>query len=105
DLLTLGFSRLRDVGDYGVEQLLQITRRQIERFLPRIEPRQAQQVADQALHALAMPRDDLEELIRLLRIRTIVQQRLNVATNRRERRTQLVRDVGHEVAADLIRAP
>ena len=34
-----------------------------------------------------------------------VRQRLDVAANRRQRRAQLVRDVGDEVAADLIGAP
>ena len=34
-----------------------------------------------------------------------VRQRLDVAADRRQRRPQLVRDVGDEVAADLIGAP
>ena len=45
------------------------------------------------------------KLPRLLRIRRLVEQRLDVAADRRQRRAQLVRDVGDEVTADLVGPP
>ena len=41
----------------------------------------------------------------VLGVRLVVEQRFDVAADRRQRRAQLVRDVGDEVAADLIGAP
>ena len=48
--------------------------------------------------------DDLEEVLPRLRVLGIVEQRFGVALDRGERRAQLVRDVGDEVAADLVGA-
>ena len=83
----------------------------LDRLLSGVEPRQAQQVAHQALHPQRVPADDLEEapdlrgfgpLIAL--IRALIEQRLDVAADSRERRAQLVRDVGDEVTANAIGA-
>ena len=49
-----------------------------------------------------VPRDDLEELARAVGIGRVVEQRFHISANRRERRPQLVRHVGDEVAPDLI---
>ena len=51
-----------------------------------------------------MTRDDVEEAARLGVGRHEIEQRLDVAPDRGERRAQLVRDVGDEVAADPIGA-
>ena len=48
--------------------------------------------------------DDLEEPVPRLVVFGIVQQRFGVALDGGERRAQLVRDVGHEVAANLVGA-
>ena len=73
-------------------------------FLSRVEPRQPQQVAHQSFHAQGVARDDLEEAPRTRRLGAAVEERLDVAADRGERRAQLVRDVGHEVAAHAIGA-
>ena len=73
-------------------------------LLAGVEPRQPQQVAHQPLHPQRVARDDLEEAPRLRRVGAAVEQRLDVAAHRGQRRAQLVRDVGDEVAADAIGA-
>jgi hypothetical protein len=70
-----------------------------------VEAGQSQQVANHALHPYRMPRNRLEKLPRVLGIRGAVQQRLHVPANGRERRAQLVGDIGDEVAPHLICAP
>ena len=89
----------------ALKDLLHVAARRLEQLLPRIEPREPQQVLDQPLHARRVPRDDLEELPRAVGVGRLVEQRLDVAADRRERRAQLVRHVGDEVAPDLIGAP
>ena len=74
-------------------------------FLAGVEPRQPQQVAHQPLHAQRVARDDLEEAPRRGAVGAAVEQRLDVAAHGGQRRAQLVRDVGDEVAADPIGAP
>ena len=79
----------------------------LERLLAGVEPRQAQQVAHQPLHPQRVAADDLEE--RAARPAASVpcrpvEQRLDVAADGGQRRAQLVRDVGDEVAADPIGA-
>ena len=76
---------------------------EIERLLAGVEPRQPQQILDQPLHPLRVPRDDLEEPPPLVLVGVALRQRLDVAADRGQRRAQLVRHVGDEVAADLIR--
>jgi hypothetical protein len=49
-----------------------------------------------------VPRDDLEEPPALLRVR--VGERFHVAANGGQRRAQLVRDVGNEIAPDPVGA-
>ena len=52
-----------------------------------------------------MARDDVEEPPALLGARVALRQRFDVAADGGQRRAQLVRDVGDEVAPDLIGAP
>ena len=78
---------------------------EIERLLTGVEPRQPQQILDEPLHPLRVARDDLEEPAALVLVGVALRQRFDVAANRGQRRAQLVRDVGDEVAADLIGAP
>jgi hypothetical protein len=53
-----------------------------------------------------VPVDDLEKAAGIGRVGgRIVEQRLGIAADGRERRAELVRDVGDEVAAGLICAP
>src|SRR5690606_5713903 len=103
-LPTLVDGRLQ-VGQDAREQALDGRLGQFQRLLPRVEPRQAQQVLHQPFHAGGVPRDDLEEALRLVGAVGAVEQRLDVPTDGGERRAQLVRDVGDEVAPDAIRAP
>ena len=102
DPLALGFDRRRQIGNHAAEDLTHVAARHLQRLLTRIETRQAQQVLDQPLHARRVPRDDLEELVRAVGIRRLVEQRFHVSANGGERRPQLVRHVGDEVAPDLI---
>ena len=76
----------------------------LEQLLTGVEPRQPQQVLDQPLHARRMALDDLEEALPGVGVVGLVEQGLGVALDGGERRAQLVRDVGDEVAADLIGA-
>ena len=78
---------------------------QVERLLAGVEARQPQQILDQPLHPLRVPRDDLEKRPRSSASASPSRQRFDVAADRGQRRAQLVRDVGDEVAADLIGAP
>ena len=78
-----------------------------DRFLAGVEPREAEQIAHQAFHAQRVAADDLEEAAHLRRFRallTLIEQGLDVSPHGRERRAQLVRDVGDEVAADAVGA-
>ena len=77
----------------------------VERLLAGVEPRQPQQILDQPLHPLRVARDDLEEPAPRPRAGVAFGQRFDVAADRGQRRPQLVRHVGDEVAADLIGAP
>ncbi len=79
-------------------------RRDLERLLPRVQPCKPQEVFDEALHARAVPGDDLEELARLLGVALVIQERFDVSANRGERRAKLVGNVGDEIAPDLIGA-
>ena len=98
--------RLQGPFEFGHDigkQRLDVRLRRLDRLLSRLEARQAQQVAHEPLHAVRLPRDDLEEARGLLRLRRhVVLQRLDVALDRGQRRAQLVRHVGHEVASHAI---
>ena len=71
-------------------------------LLLRVQPRQPQQIAHQALHSSGVAIDHLEELPPLLGFDRIVHQRFDVAAHRRQRRAQLVRHVRHEIAPHAI---
>ena len=88
-----------DAPDDGPE----MDRRESGHLLPCIEPRQPQQVGDEPLHARRVAEDDLQELARLT-VRALLEQRLDVAADRGQRRAQFVRDVADEVAPHLVRA-
>ena len=76
----------------------------LEQLLAGVELGQPQQILHQPLHPRGVALDDLEEALPAPRVVRVVEQRLDVAANGRERRAQLVRDVGDEVAADLVGA-
>ena len=77
----------------------------LERLLAGVQPREAQQIADETFHPHRVTADDLEESSDLRRLGTAVEQRLDVAADGGQRRAQLVRDVGDEVTADAIGTP
>ncbi len=96
----LAESRLEPIQGVAAE------RRPVERLLgelrrARLEPRQLEEVADQEVHParfLEEPTHVVGALVRRDR-HAGVEQRLRVAADRRERRGQLVSDVGEELAA------
>ena len=92
----------RQVGDDGADNLLHFARRDVEHFLLGVEPREPQQIGDEALHAAAVARDDFQEVPRLQRIGQFVDECFDVAADRCQRGAQLVRHVGDEVTANLI---
>ena len=96
--------RRRHVGDNALDEAACLARDDFERFLPGVEPCEAQQILHQPLHPFGVPRDDFQEPPALVGARAAVGERFDVAANRRQRRAELVRDVGHEVAPDLIGA-
>ena len=66
-----------------------------------LHPGQGQQVLENGVQTLGVLGDDPEELLPLLAVvHGAVQQRLDVALDGSDGRFQLVRDVGHELAAD-----
>ena len=74
-------------------------------LLQRVQPGEAQQIANEAFHATRMAIDDFEELPPLRRFAGFLQQRLHVAAHGGEGRAQLVRHVRDEIAAYAIDAP
>ena len=112
DDLLARLDRRRELGFDAVEQRLDGAGHVVERLLAGVEPREAQQIAHEPLHAQRVAADDLEEPAHLGRFRApfpgwsvaSIEQRFDVAAHGRERRAQLVRDVGDEVAADAIGA-
>ena len=71
-----------------------------QNLLSGVEAGEPQQVRDQPLHAGGMARNDVEKPLARSDLR-LVRQRVHRTANRRQRRSQLVGDVGHEVLADL----
>ena len=96
-LLALGAGRaLADVE--------QVDLLDVERELARLETREVEQVADQALQAAGLGEHDVERrLLLLLALDDTVRDRLHVALDGGERRAQLVRDAHQEVALVLAR--
>ena len=105
DALLFSLNRGGQVRHDRVIDLTDVTSRALERLLPRIEPSQSQQVRHQPLHSGALPPDDLDESLRVLALTGLVAQRFQVSADGRQRRAQLVRDIRHEITADLIRPP
>ena len=67
---------------------------------------QLEQVAHQGRHPLRVDADLAQEALGVRRlVQRAVLERLDEPADRGERRAQLVRRVGHEVAADLLHAP
>ena len=77
---------------------------QLERLLAGIEASQAKQVLHEALHAPRVRHQDVVEPAPIVRVDVRFGKRLEVSAHGGQRRPQLVRDVRHEVAADLVRA-
>ncbi len=67
-----------------------------------LDLRQAQQIFDDRVQAVGLLGHDPQEPLGVDRVvHGAVEQRFDKALDRRDRRLQLVRDVGHEVAADV----
>ena len=77
------------IGHHRVREPAQVARRNIERLLAGVEPREAQQVLDEALHPFGVARDDRQETLRFLRGRVSFGERFDVPANGRQRRAQL----------------
>ena len=95
--------RLLEVGDHARDRRRNVTWGVIHGLLAGVEPRQPQQVGDQPLHPRRLPVNDAQKSLPRLFIVGVVNQRFGVALDGGQRRAQFVRDVGDEVAADLIR--
>ncbi len=104
EVLFAGLDGGGEVAGDRLRERAQIAARDVERFLPRLEPRESQQVLHQPLHAPRMSHDDREEPARVLGARVAFRQRFHVAPDRRQRRPEFVGDVGDEVAADAVDA-
>ena len=107
DDLLARFERRGELGFDPVEERRDRAGDLFDRFLSGVEPREAQQIAHQTFHAQRVAADDLEEAADLRRFRALlalIEQRFDVAAHGGERRAQLVRDVGDEVAADAVGA-
>ncbi len=100
-----GRGGLGEVGLHAFEECMHGAGHALECLLSGIEPCQAQEVANEPFHPQRVARDGFEKAARLFRIRDSVEQRFDVAPHGGERRPELVRDVGDEVAADLVGAP
>src|SRR5688572_17255877 len=61
DSLALRLDRRREVRDDSGEDVADVALTGIERLLPRVEPRQPQQIRDEALHPGAVTADDFEK--------------------------------------------
>ncbi len=73
--------------------------RGVQLLLRRLDSRHDEEVFGQTIHSGRVLKDSREKLAGLLAERSLmVEQRLDVATDRGQWRTQLVRDVGNEVA-------
>ena len=103
DTLPPRIDRRLQIGDHGADQTLYVARGIVGQLLPPFKSCQTQQVVDEPLHARRVPGDDLEEAAPFVRIRRIAQG-LDVSPDGGERRAQLVRHVGDEIPANLIRA-
>ena len=70
----------------------------------RLEARGAEQRLDEPVEPLGLARDVADErrAVLLAEARVLAQQRLGEAVDRGQRRAQLVRDGGHEVALELL---
>ena len=85
-------------GDVGGARLVRLRRARA-----RLEARQLEQVLDQRRHAVRVRADLAEEALGGARlVLGAVLERLHEAADGRERRAQLVRGVGHEVAAHRV---
>ena len=70
-----------------------------------LDAREVEKVVHEPLHAPCIAEDRGQEAASRLRIRLVGEQRLGVARDRGERRLQLVRHIGHEVAAHRLQPP
>ena len=96
----LALGQRRQLAGHRGEGRLQRAGGRHQPLLPRVETGQPQQVAHQALHPRAVPGDDGDEAALLGAV--FVDEGLDPAPDRGERRPQLVRDVGDEVLPDLV---
>ncbi len=105
DLELLLLDPFGQVGGHRSKERRDVDGVHVRRFLLSVETRQAQEVADQALHSSRVALDDFEELPPLLGRDGLVHQRFDVAAHGRQRRAQLVRDIRHEIAPHAIHTP
>src|SRR5262249_3560432 len=74
----------------------------LERLLAGIETCQAKQVFDKTFHPQGMTRDDGEKTLPVTGADVFIRKRFDISSDCSERGSQLVRDVGDEIATDLI---
>ena len=87
-----------------MQQLAHVAGHELQRLLPGVQPRQAEQILDETLHPPRVRHEDLEEPAPVVGVDIRFADRLEVPAHRGQRRPQLVRDVGDEIAPDLIGA-
>ena len=87
--------RLRgELGDQGAHRERHVDRR----VLLALERGQREEIVDETLHVARLLRDEAQETLPLPRVEVEVLQRLDEARDDGERRLELVRDVGDELA-------
>jgi hypothetical protein len=89
-----------DLGDQIVHERMQRQVLDPQRDLARFEPRQVEQLIDEAAQPLDLREHHLER--RGVGLLHAVEQVLEMGADRRDRRLQLVTDVGDEVASTLL---
>ena len=87
-----------------MEECFDLAGHPLEGFLSCVEAREPQQIAHQPFHPVGVPGDRLQERAVLSGIRDTVEKGLDVSADGCQGCAQFMRDVGDEVAADLVRA-
>ena len=92
--------------EHRIDDLVDRHRLERELHLVELDVRQIREVVEQPAKAFRVAEGDLEKAPRVLALlERAAEQRLEIALDRRERRAQLVRDVGDELGADSLEMP
>ncbi len=98
DCDTLGSRQLAERNLRLLQQQPHWDRCLLQFVLARFHPRQGQQIFGEPAHALRVAPDDFKELV-LFQVAGLIKQGFGVPHERRQRRSQFMRDVGDEIPA------